>query len=161
MSGHSEFLKQEDAKRLPLSERHLCTDSECAQGGMHYHRTALAASPMIKAMPVRCEYVQKGIQCNFNRGHDGKCIFVTGVPNDAQPATEPGLPPEPAVPRSSSARDVLREQSELISKYAAHCERKTEVCSTVATLLEYTARAKLAREIALIYFRAATLEDSP
>lgn len=98
-------------------------------------------------------------------------IDVTEIPGDDRtiescraqfPNTEPfrgvPFPPQPPNLGVSSARDVLREQSELISKYAAYCERKTEVCSTVATLLEYTARAKLAREIALIYFRSATLE---
>lgn len=60
------------------------------------------------------------------------------------------------VPRGP--RDVLREQSELIAKYAAHCEAKASTCSTVATLVDYSERAKLARDIALIYFRAATLE---
>ncbi len=65
---------------------------------------------------------------------------------------------EPAVAQPSSARDVLREQSELISKYAAYCETKASTCSNVATLVDYSQRAKLARDIALVYFRAATLE---
>lgn len=68
------------------------------------------------------------------------------------------FPPQPPNLGVASARDLLREQSELIAKYAAHCEAKASTCSTVATLLEYTERAKLARSIALIYFRSATLE---
>lgn len=70
------------------------------------------------------------------------------------------FPPEPVVVRRDSSRDVLRQQSELIAKYAAHCESKAATCSNVATLVEYQHRAKLARDISLIYFRAATLEDS-
>lgn len=75
-----------------------------------------------------------------------------------RPAPDPKLPDSDVDPVAAMSRDVLRAQSELIAKYAAHCESKTSTCSNVATLLDYTRRVTLAREIALIYFRAATLE---
>lgn len=105
--------------------------------------------PRPRMMPARCLWVQRGLQCNLCKDHKGECIF-------AEERTYNGFIPDPP---DNSARDVLREQSELISKYAAHCERKASTCSNVATLLEYTQRAKLARDMSLIYFRAATLED--
>lgn len=124
-----------------------------------YWETAMKDDlPRPKTIPARCRWVQRGLQCDLCRGHEGTCVF-------AQERTYNGFTPEPGFPAQppnlgvASARDVLREQSELIAKYAAHCEGKTSTCSNVATLLEYTARAKLARDMSLIYFRAATLED--
>jgi len=71
------------------------------------------------------------------------------------------FPPQPPNLGVASARDVLREQSELISKYAAELDKfmQTHECRrNCDTCTELRSRATLARDISLIYFRAATLE---
>lgn len=81
-----------------------------------------------------------------------------GVP-DVSP--NPVFPGEPVVTIRPSAGDVLRQQSELISKYAADLDKvmETHECRRNCTACaELRSRATLARDIALIYFRASTSE---
>lgn len=75
------------------------------------------------------------------------------------------VPPMPADAKHCGlpdpSRNLLRLQSELISKYAAELDKfmQTHECRrNCDTCTELRSRATLARDISLIYFRAATLE---
>lgn len=65
-------------------------------------------------------------------------------------------------PRDSGAVDVARGQAELLSRYAAELDKvmETHECRRkCTTCVELRSRATLARDMSLIYFRAAELEN--
>lgn len=58
-------------------------------------------------------------------------------------------------PRATDALTQLRQQSELLSRYAAHLE----TLPTIQRSNDSASRATLAREMSCIFFRAAELEE--